>query len=99
MKIEQVIVPDAAYAVYDHISASAYWNYVNIYGKCYNCDGELLPLGDWLYAKVQLEGGSVGDARALAESWNPFDLRTFDMVKEGCCPKGLTSGMLQEDAE
>jgi len=97
MKIDKVIVPDAAYAIYDHISASGYWNYVNVYGKCYNCEDELLPLGSWLYGKIQLEGGSVKDARLTAECWSPFDLRTLEMIQAGCCPKALTNVQIQEE--
>jgi len=99
MQIAKVGVPNAAYAIYGYISASAYWNYVNIYGKCYDCRDELLPQGNWIYGKVTLEGRSVHDARLLAESWSPFDIRTFKMIAEGCCPKGLTSGMLQDGGE
>jgi len=80
--------------VFKFASGTPYWDYVNVWGQVYDCNDLLLTVRDQLYAQVQLEGETHKTGKAYAKVASPFDIRSFDMIKAGCCPPGLVNEIL-----
>lgn len=87
----------AAYGVFGFTVGTPYWNYINVYGRCFDCNDFLMKETDRPFAHIELQGASREDADAFAASLTPFDLRTLDMIKAGCCPPRLTAHLLETE--
>lgn len=96
MRIIPIRVHGAAYGVFSFGVSTPYWNYINIYGRCYDCNGIMMKEVDRPYAHVELEGTPREDGEKFGSIMSPFDLRTLEMVKAGCCPPGLVNPLLGE---
>ena len=97
MRWLNVIVPSGAYCIYRFYNYTPYWEYGNVYGKCYDCN-DVPFVGDWIYAKIILEGAKHKDAEAAAGSILLNDIRTLDQLKAACCPPRLMSELLKIEA-
>lgn len=99
MKILKVIVPfEPAYCIYKYPYFSPYWNYVTAFGPCFDCNDLRIGKGDYVFANVLLEGLSYEEGIVFAQVMSPFDMRTLEMVKAGCCPPGLVNTILEGGA-
>jgi len=97
MRWMKVIVHRAAYCIYRFYNYTPFWEYGNVFGKCFDCNDIAIP-GDWIYAKIILDGSSHKEARAAAGSILVNDMRTLEKLKAGCCPPRLMRELLLEDA-
>lgn len=94
MEIIPFRIKYGAYGIYSFGVGTPYWNYVNVWGKVYDCNDLLIIERDMLYGHVELEGEFYKLGEAYAKIASPLDIRTFEMIKAGCCPPGLTNLLL-----
>jgi len=92
--MQKVIVPTAAYCIYQFCGTTPYWNYVNVYGPCWNCNDVKLPGDYYIYGKIMKEGRSREEVVAEAAAHGGMDMRTLRDLKIGCCPVYLGTDII-----
>jgi hypothetical protein len=88
--------PWKAYGSAKWASPLPFQDAIAIYGDCFDCNDVCIHAHNCQIAMVWLEGAKIGREKIVAMLSGSVDMRTFDMIKGGCCPPGLTSAMLDE---
>lgn len=95
MKIGQLTGDKYAYATYVGTSASIHHEMVRVWGKVFDCYDRLMPIGHPVYLWITIGKGELEEALDYGRTMSPYDLRSLDMIKTGCCPPGLVNVFLE----